>query len=55
MMDVNEQNVGCLDEDAGKKYLAEIVLALEYLHKFKAVHRDLKPDNILIDRCVIRV
>ena len=31
-----------------KMYLAEIILALEYLHAHGIVHRDLKPDNILV-------
>ena len=39
----------CLDESVVKFYIAEIVLAIEHLHSIKVVHRDLKPDNILLD------
>ncbi|KAL5210235.1 hypothetical protein ABZP36_005858 [Zizania latifolia] len=42
------RNLGCLDEDVARQYLAEVVLALEYLHSMHIVHRDLKPDNLLI-------
>ncbi|KAL6637041.1 hypothetical protein ACP70R_024613 [Stipagrostis hirtigluma subsp. patula] len=42
------RNLGCLDEDVARVYLAEVVLALEYLHSNQIVHRDLKPDNLLI-------
>ncbi|KAK8967334.1 Serine/threonine-protein kinase AtPK1/AtPK6 [Platanthera guangdongensis] len=42
------RNLGCLDEDVTRIYIAEVVLALEYLHSLRVVHRDLKPDNLLI-------
>ncbi|XP_019265208.1 PREDICTED: probable serine/threonine protein kinase IRE [Nicotiana attenuata] len=42
------RNLGCLEEDMARIYIAELVLALEYLHSLNIIHRDLKPDNLLI-------
>ncbi|XP_050504436.1 citron Rho-interacting kinase [Diabrotica virgifera virgifera] len=42
---------GTLPESAATFYLAEVILALEDLHLMGYVHRDIKPDNILLDRC----
>ncbi|GJM95103.1 hypothetical protein PR202_ga11806 [Eleusine coracana subsp. coracana] len=44
------RSLGCLDEDMARTYIAELVLALEYLHSMNVIHRDLKPDNLLISR-----
>ncbi|XP_062702486.1 serine/threonine-protein kinase greatwall-like isoform X3 [Aedes albopictus] len=39
---------GFFEEPAARFYAAEICLALQYLHKHGIVHRDIKPDNMLI-------
>ena len=38
-----------LNDDVIKYYSAQIVLFLEYMQKMKLIHRDLKPQNIMID------
>ena len=36
-------------EDEAKFYISEMILAVESVHKLNCIHRDLKPDNFLID------
>lgn len=43
-------NKDILTEDEARFYVAELILSVESVHKLKCIHRDLKPDNILIDK-----
>ncbi|VEL41326.1 unnamed protein product [Protopolystoma xenopodis] len=41
--------VEVLSEPAARFYAAEVTLALRALHGMGFIHRDLKPDNLLVD------
>ncbi|XP_025145499.1 serine/threonine-protein kinase 32B isoform X2 [Bos mutus] len=43
-----QQNVHFTEGDV-KLYICELALALEYLQRYHIIHRDIKPDNILLD------
>ena len=39
-----------LTEYEARFYTAEMILAVDSVHKLNCIHKDLKPDNILIDK-----
>ncbi|CAI9784915.1 unnamed protein product [Fraxinus pennsylvanica] len=39
-----------LSESVAKFYIAQSVLAIESIHKYNYIHRDIKPDNLLLDK-----
>jgi serine/threonine kinase 38 len=39
-----------LPESEARFYIAETIAAIESIHKLNYIHRDIKPDNILIDK-----
>nr|XP_034365646.1 sperm motility kinase X-like [Arvicanthis niloticus] len=43
------EKVGCLQEEETRRIFTQMVYAVSYCHENSIAHRDIKPDNILLD------
>ena len=44
------RNAGHFTDSAALFYAAEIICAIDYLHRLSIAYRDLKPENLLLDK-----
>jgi len=45
------RSLGTLPERVARQIIAELVLAVAHLHEYGIIHRDVKPENVLLDSC----
>ena len=44
------RDIGLLDTAQAQFYTASMILAIEHLHSLKVIYRDLKPENVMVDK-----
>lgn len=49
LLEVLEERPSGLDPEAVRKYIYQLLKAIEFCHRANVIHRDIKPENLLIN------
>ena len=49
LLEILEERTSGLPADLVKKYIYQLLKAIDYCHQMNVIHRDIKPENLLID------
>mmetsp|Transcript_15745 Transcript_15745/g.12980 ORF Transcript_15745/g.12980 Transcript_15745/m.12980 type:complete len:82 (+) Transcript_15745:240-485(+) len=49
LLDVLEEHTNGIEISYLKKYVLQLLKAIDYCHKNEIMHRDIKPENVLIN------
>ena len=49
LLEVLEEKPNGLDPEAVRKYIYQLLKAIEFCHRNNVIHRDIKPENLLIN------
>ena len=50
LLEVLEESPNGLDQEYIRKIIYQLVKAVDYMHSYDIVHRDVKPENLLINK-----
>jgi cyclin-dependent kinase-like len=49
LLEVLEEKPNGLDSDSVRKFIFQLIKAVDYCHKIDVIHRDIKPENLLVN------
>ena len=49
MLEVLEERMSGIDPEAVRSYIFQLLKAIDYCHRHNVIHRDVKPENLLIN------
>ena len=50
MLEILEEKSNGIEPDSVRKYIFQLIRAIDYCHKHNVIHRDIKPENLLVNK-----